>query len=227
MSIQVLIPRLPRHAHSQAYAAVVLRGCYEQAGETGRHRLGAGDVILHPVWSPHRHHVAGRVEVLNLPLPSLYTGAAGRGSVAGVDEIIRRAGEDAPGAARQLVAAFTPANGGLEDAPDRLAARLRAEPSLRIGDWADEEGVARETAFRWFRQAYGVGPSRYRVEARARSAWRRILATREPLAEVAAALEFADQSHMTRDVVALTGVTPARWRLRAQHSFKTGYVGAA
>ena len=169
----------------------------------------------------------GRVEVLNLPLPPLYTGPVGRGCVDGLDDIVRLARLDAVTAARELMASFVPMDGGLEDAPDRLAARLRAEPFLRIGEWAHEEGVARETAFRWFRHAYGVGPTRYRVEARARSAWRRILVAAEPLAEVAAALGFADQAHMTRDVVALTGVTPARWRAHLQHSFKTGRASAA
>ena len=227
MSIQVLSRGQPRHAHAQAYAAVVLSGRYEQAGEAGRHRLSAGDVLVHATCSQHRHEVNGRVEVVNLPLPRLYTGPVGRGCVAHLDDIIRLARQDRATAARELMASFSPLHGGLDDAPDRLAERLRAEPFLRIADWADAEGVARETAFRWFRQAYGVGPTRYRVEARARLAWRRILTAGEPLAEIAAALGFADQAHMTRDVVALTGVTPARWRAHLQHSFKTGRADAA
>lgn len=227
MSVQTLIGCLPRHAHSQAYAAVVLDGRFEQACETGRHRLSAGDVVVHSICSPHRHRLDRPVEVLNLPLPPLYVGAVGPGRVAGLGDIIRLARKDRASAARELVAAFKPAGRGLQEPPDRLAARLRTEPFLRIGDWAREEGIARETAFRWFRQTYGVAPSRYRVEARARSAWKHILGTREPLAEVAAALGFADQAHMTRDVVALTGLTPARWRAQLQHPFKTGRASAA
>ena len=227
MSILTLVPGLPRHAHAHAYATVVLNGRFEQAGETGRRRLSAGDVVVHAIRSSHRYRLEQPVEVLNLPLPALYVGAVGPGRAAGLDDILRLARTDRVSAARALLAAFTRAGGGLEEPPDRLAARLRTEPCLRIGDWAREEGVARETAFRWFRQAYGVAPSRYRVEARARSAWKQILDTREPLAEVAVALGFADQAHMTRDVVALTGLTPARWRAQLQHPFKTGRAGAA
>lgn len=227
MSVQTLIGGQPRHAHCHAYAAVVLSGRLEQAGEAGRRGLGPGDVVVHAIRSPHRHKLDARVEVLNLPLPPAYVGSVGWGQVAGLDDIIRLARTDLASAARELVAAFTPEGAGLQEPPDRLAARLRAEPLLRIGDWAGEEGIARETAFRWFRQTYGVAPSRYRVEARARSAWKHILGTRESLAGLAAALGFADQAHMTRDVVALTGVTPARWRAQLQHSFKTRRASAS
>lgn len=227
MSIQVLTRGLPRHPHAQAYAALVLSGGYEEAGEAGRYRVEAGDVLIHAAFSSHRNHIDRRVEVLNLDLPALHWALAGRGRVAGPDDLVRLARSDPEAAARRVLASFVPAGGDLADTPDRLAARLRAEPLLRVEDWAREEGVRRETAFRWFRQTYGVAPSRYRVEARAREAWRRILAGAEPLAQVAAALGFSDQAHMTRDVAGLTGLTPARWRARLQHSFKTPGAPAA
>jgi AraC-like DNA-binding protein len=76
--------------------------------------------------------------------------------------------------------------------------------------------------WRQFRIAYGVDAATYRSEARTRHAWRRIVQTATPLVEVAADAGFADQSHMTRAVKALTGRSPGAWRKAVQHRFKTG-----
>jgi AraC-like DNA-binding protein len=57
---------------------------------------------------------------------------------------------------------------------------------------------------------YGVGPTRYRIEARARFAWQMII---EGVAEIAAAAGYADQAHMTREVKAFTGRSPGAWHL--------------
>ena len=36
---------LPRHRHAEGYVAVVIAGGYEEAGDTGRRRVSAGDVV--------------------------------------------------------------------------------------------------------------------------------------------------------------------------------------
>ena len=38
--------QLPRHPHDEAFAAVLLSGGYVEAGDTGRHRLEPGDVVV-------------------------------------------------------------------------------------------------------------------------------------------------------------------------------------
>ena len=105
----------------------------------------------------------------------------------------------------------------------RIAATLSRSAHVNLPAWSVAHGVARQTAFRWFRAAYGVSPTRYRLEARARRAWRLITTSRDDLAHIAAELGYADQAHMTRDVRALTGRTPGAWRAVnvLQHSFKT------
>jgi hypothetical protein len=40
-------PLIGRHVHKRAYAALVLSGCYEEAGDSGRHRVQVGNVVLH------------------------------------------------------------------------------------------------------------------------------------------------------------------------------------
>ncbi|HWW26905.1 MAG TPA: AraC family transcriptional regulator, partial [Caulobacter sp.] len=59
---------IPRHIHDDAYAAVVLDGGYGEAGENGRWRVQAGDVLLHGCFSGHWNHRPGKALVLNLPL---------------------------------------------------------------------------------------------------------------------------------------------------------------
>jgi transcriptional regulator GlxA family with amidase domain len=49
-----------------------------------------------------------------------------------------------------------------------------------------------------------------------------MLAEPMPLAQVAAACGFADQSHFTRTFASLTGLTPARWRTDRQRDFILG-----
>lgn len=136
------------------------------------------------------------------------------------DEAIRLARSDGRTAAQWLLAAARPGDARLDDAPDRLAATLSVEDPVSLTVWSDAHGVTRETAWRWFTAAYGVGPARYRVEARARRAWRRLTGGDEPLAGIALSEGFADQAHMSRDVRALTGRPPGAWRAM-QQSFKT------
>jgi AraC-like DNA-binding protein len=65
---------------------------------------------------------------------------------------------------------------------------------------------------RGFRQVYGASPNAFRMQQRGRLAWSRIVTADPPLADLAFALGFADQAHMTRTVRAITGAPPALWR---------------
>ncbi len=219
-----LIPdeTIPRHIHDEAYAAVVLDGGYEEAGERGRWRVRAGDVLLHGRFSGHWNHRPGKALVLNLPLagaPDLPPMAR----IADPDLLARLAERDPVEAAEALLETLRPGEAGLADAPDQLAQVLSGDEAPAVEAWARDQGVSRETAFRWFRDAYGVGPARFRVEARARRAWRSIVEGETSLADIAAEAGFADQAHMSRDVKDLTGRSPGAWRaqVRLQHSFKT------
>lgn len=69
-------------------------------------------------------------------------------------------------------------------------------------------GVSERTLQRRFTEATGLRPGLYRRIARLQAAIRLHGATRPTLSALAYDAGYADQAHMTRDFVALTGLTP-------------------
>lgn len=213
--------RALRHRHARAYAALVLSGDYVEAGDAGRRRVTAGEVVLHDGFEAHANQFGARgATVLNLPLPDGWTSPAAFMRIADPDAVVRAAERDAHEAVRALTEQLEPLPRQHGDWPDLLADALRTDALLSLGEWAREHRLAPATVSRGFRQAFGVSPVRYRAETRALAAWR-ALTLDASLADLAAETGFADQAHMTRDVRALTGRTPGQWRA-LQHSFKTG-----
>lgn len=76
-------------------------------------------------------------------------------------------------------------------------------------------GLSRRTVERHFTHATGMSPRQVRQIARAREAVAR-LQSGCPIAEVAHALGYADQSHLTRDLKRLTGYTPGQSQSRVE-----------
>ena len=209
---------LPRHRHLQPYATVVLEGCFEQAGYAGRIRATAGDILIHPALDCHANNiVSSSVRLVRLN----WSDSSGSGAfyrLGDIDEIARVAEKDPQDAAVLLESCV--ASSSRESAerrndwPDVLAQALRHNASLEIGEWAQENDLALETVSRGFRMAYGVPPTIFRAELRARSAWLRITRGSEPLCAVASQSGFADQSHMTRWISRISGSPPSVWRER-------------
>ena len=205
---------LPRHRHAEPYLAVVLAGGYVEAGDGGRWRARPGTVVVHGAYEAHGNGFeAAETVVLNLPVP------AGLAPVAAliddVDAIARVAERDPVSAATLVSTMLRPGADRLDDWPDLLAAALSADPSLSIRAWADAVGLAPASVSRGFARAYGVSPKRYRLEARARQALHAVAGSRAQLAEIAAAHGFADQAHMTRALVAMTGAPPGAFRAKS------------
>ena len=213
---------IPRHYHALPYAAIILEGGYEEAGESGRWRVIAGDVVVHAPFSAHRNYSAHGARVVNLPIPP-YAGESQCGCIDDPERIARLAARDPIEALIEMTERWRTTTSGPIDEADVLASVLKEPNPPSIEAWSAQSGYSRHTVFRHFRAAYGVGPNRYRVEARARRAWRMIVMGLGTLAEIAATAGFADQAHLQRDVKALTGRTPAAWRRFAamQHSFNT------
>ncbi|MCY0994611.1 AraC family transcriptional regulator [Nannocystis sp. ILAH1] len=203
--------RLPRHRHAAGYLAVVIDGAYTEAGDAGRFRLTAGQLVHHREFEAHgdQFGTAG-ARVLNLPCPP-DAPPLPVGRLADLDGVVRLAERDPAAAATLALASLNPVCDE-RDWPDLLAADLRADPSLRLDAWAETAGLAPSTLARGFLRAYGVSPKRYRAEVRALKAWRCIASSPLTLAEFALELGFADQAHMTRALVKLTGRTPAAVR---------------
>ena len=204
---------IERHHHARPYATVILSGCYEEAGDAGRYRVEAGDVLFHGAFSAHQDRISDKVaQVIDLPLPLENSHWPARGRIADPDHLVRLSESDPVAAVRQLLNAFRPVAPAEPDLPDQLADALRCAAPLAIGEWADSVGRSREHVSRAFFQLYGVSPARYRSEARARRAWQEIVTQKLSLAAIATDAGYADQAHMTRAIKSLTGLTPTAWR---------------
>lgn len=218
---ETLEPRfsMPRHRHEHGYIAVVLAGGYHEAGNAGRFDVKAGDVVVHRSYDAHLDNVGNRgADVLNLPLPR-GTSFSAAFRIDDPDAIARTAERDVLAAALSLVP--TESLQRADDWPDQLASDLTDSPPDLLRSWAHLNEIAPETLSRRFRKAYGVTPAVYRAEVRAQRALAMIRDGDSPLAAIAAECGFADQPHLTRMIVRLTGHPPGFWRRRSIW-FKTG-----
>jgi AraC-like DNA-binding protein len=116
----------------------------------------------------------------------------------------------------QRHAASAPTRGlraGRDTALLRFACRYLDEhyatdPSLSA--LADQCGISRFALLRLFAKEVGMPPHAYMTRARLREA-RRLLLQGEPAAQVAAAVGYVDQSHLTKRFKAAFGITPGQF----------------
>ena len=86
---------LERHAHAEAYAALVLAGGYEEAGDRGRFRVEVGDVLFHEEFEGHLDRFPERgAVVLNLRLSGTVGVTAGVARIEDADALARLAERD-------------------------------------------------------------------------------------------------------------------------------------
>lgn len=107
--------------------------------------------------------------------------------------------------------------GGREHAAVRRAREHlteRWDQRVALADLAAVSGLSRFELVRRFRQETGLPPHAFQLDLRVTRA-RRMLASGEPAARVAAACGFADQAHLTRTFKRLVGVTPGRFAAAA------------
>ena len=207
---------LPRHRHFSGYATVVLAGSFEEAGYSGRIVASAGDVLIHPTLDCHADRmVSARAKLIGFNWPDA-TGIGGFYHTDLVDELARLAEKDVEAATELLISAvnkkLAPSPHQKNDWPDQLLGDLTRDSTQSIGQWAEQKGLARETMSRGFTLAYGVVPSVFRAEIRARRAWLRVTRTTDSLSRIATETGFADQAHMTRWIHRISGIPPASWR---------------
>jgi AraC-like DNA-binding protein len=85
----------------------------------------------------------------------------------------------------------------------------QGDASPRLEDLSREAGVTPRQLRRDFHHWLGLAPADYRRLVRLQRSLGRI-AHGMPLADAATAHGYADQAHMTRDVVAWTGLAPSQ-----------------
>jgi AraC-like DNA-binding protein len=104
----------------------------------------------------------------------------------------------------------------VQGAPDPLvlaATRRLGFPGSRVDELANALGISERQLRRRFHQAVGYGPKTLDRVLRFRRLVSQAQAVSDgevDLARIAAELGYADQAHMTRDSVRLTGMPPAR-----------------
>jgi len=202
-----------RHIHAVPYASIVLSGDYEEAGDHGRFRVSAGDVIFHERFEAHLDRFSkGETVVLNLNLGTDCKMPPGLARIRDVDGLVRIAEKDQNEALNFLVTSATRCDAGAFDWEDELCRALRGDGSVQLTEWAQRNGLSPWTVSRGFREVFAVTPESFRARSRARRAWRRICDTQGSLAKIALEVGFTDQSHMTQGIKQLTGITPAKWR---------------
>jgi AraC family transcriptional regulator len=70
--------------------------------------------------------------------------------------------------------------------------------------------------FRTFKVSVGVPPFHYIARRRLERACTMMMATREPLSQVALACGLCDQAHLSKVFRRLTGMSPSAWRRARQ-----------
>jgi AraC-like DNA-binding protein len=210
---------LPRHRHLRAYATIVLAGSFEESGYVGRITARAGDVLIHPALDCHANLlVSSGLKLIRLDWFDT-NGIGGFYRSNDIDALARAVEKNASDAALLLRHTLkknlaTPSRRA-NDWPDLLADALTLNSSTAIGAWAETNGLSPEAVSRGFTAAYGIAPTVFRAELRARAAWLRVTRGSDGLCTIAAETGFADQAHMTRWIHRTTGAPPAVWRRRS------------
>jgi transcriptional regulator GlxA family with amidase domain len=111
-----------------------------------------------------------------------------------------------------------PKRGGLSQRQLKLACEyIEQHVSTRIAlrDLAALTGLSLSHFSHAFKRSTGMPPHRWQLQARIRRAQELLVATAQPLSEVATQTGFADQAHFTRVFRRVAGMTPRVWR--SQH----------
>ncbi len=90
--------------------------------------------------------------------------------------------------------------------------RERLDGRIVLSDLARDCGLSTSHFSRAFRRSFGASPHRWLVRRRIERAKELLAASAMPLAEVATACGFADQSHLTHVFTRHLGISPAAWR---------------
>jgi AraC-like DNA-binding protein len=201
----------------------VLSGEYEEAGDRGRFRVRAGDVLLHEAFESHLDRYGPRdSEVLNLGPASFVAPFSVVMQVPDPDSIVRLAERSPQEALDLLFGLMGPSNRAESSWPDQLAEALQRDPHLALHEWARRHNLSNAAVSRGFEKVYGISPSAYRAQSKARLAWRGSVNGSETFSALALDSGFSDQAHMTRGVRALTGKTPGAWRRMGQVDSRQG-----
>ena len=96
----------------------------------------------------------------------------------------------------------------------RVTEHIEAQLSspIKMDELAQLTGLSTSQFTRAFRRSTGLPPHQWHLNARIRRAQQWMLDTNQPLAELALAIGFADQSHFANTFTRRVGISPGAWR---------------
>ncbi|HEX5183750.1 MAG TPA: helix-turn-helix domain-containing protein [Allosphingosinicella sp.] len=203
---------MPRHLHEGGYANVVLAGRFTEAAFAGRFRAEPGMALIHAPFDCHANVESGRRGPTILRLPWRDRAVEGAFRVRDPDLLARLSERDLDEAELALRDMIEPIDVPHESWADALAAALAGGSIFALRDWAERRGLSPGSLSRGFGDVYQVSPQRFRLQARTRRAWRRVVDETCSLTRIAHECAFADLAHMSRSIAAMTGHSPAAWR---------------
>jgi AraC family transcriptional regulator len=239
---------LPAHRHAQPYFCLVLEGGYRERGPRRTEReCESNALIFHPASEAHSNlFLAPRTRCFNLELGDSWAERMREAGARLEEPAFFRGGPPAR-FARQLYREVNRLGGGASLAVEGFLSLLLAElargapirkmggppgwltrcaegleerfrESLRLGGLAREAGVHPVHLCRAFRLHFGTTVGEHVRGLRLRWVKARLEDSETPIAELASASGWADQSHLTRAFAREVGMTPARYRLQRRRS---------
>jgi AraC family transcriptional regulator len=228
--------RLPSHAHRSAYLCFVARGGFTERQGGSVETYDRSACVFRPADDEHTNEffdagaVCVNVDIGPALLDRLREAGAGHRRFAlrspFVQQLRRRlldeltAADELSGMVVESLAAELMVFASRREKVRRprwveTAQRMIDENfagPLSLGAVAAAVGVHPVHLARQFRASNGCSVGEYIREARVASARRQLLSTDAPIAEIALAAGFSDQSQLTRTFRRLTGRTPAAYR---------------
>jgi AraC family transcriptional regulator len=226
--------RMERHSHDAPYFCFVRRGSFREQLRRGSTLHGPSDVIFHPAGEEHEDLFLGDGALcFNVQIRPSLMGALRQDELpAGIRTAVARTmrrlhAEHRRGDASSLVIeglVYQALGEAFQRRPGRGRTRRgwlervrsdiqeRYSEPLSIADLAARAGVHGGHLCRAFRQDYGQSVAAFVRDVRVRAAKRFLDEGRSPLAEIALATGFADQSHFSRVFKQAVGMTPAVYR---------------
>lgn len=231
---------LPRHAHEYACLVFVLHGSFQERLGSQERMGEPGMAIVRPAGEPHSDRYMGtggrclNVELspqwtvrVREQLPVLDRSAVFRGGMFSMygrrlREELAHPDAVSPLAIETLTMSMLIESARAEQRSTprgpswlrRVKERIHDDPSARITleELASDAGVHPVHLATTFRRFYGITVASYLRQARVEYACRELIASKAPLADIALAAGFADQSHFGRVFKRATRMTPAEYR---------------
>jgi AraC-like DNA-binding protein len=194
----------------------VLAGSFTEASFAGRMPAVPGDVLLHGRFDCHMDVGHSRKSLQILRLPWLNDAVEGHFRTQDPEQIVRLAERDPLEAMVLLARDLRPVLRRERHWTEELAADLTHDSMLPLRTWAARRGIPPHALSRGFQREFGVSAKLFRLEARARRAWRTVLSSDHSLTCIAHDTGFADLAHMSRSIRAFTGLAPTVWRESAR-----------